>query len=269
MRRLAMAQRWGLALAIGFCAVRAQAQDDATLRLERWQDLRQSFFGNRPVTEGDDKIALDAPDRALDAALVAITVTVKNPRDVKAIYVLIDENPAPLAAPVTFGPAADPSTLKLRVRVNQYTFIHAMEETTTGALYETDHFVEASGGCSAPVGGYDDAALANIGQMKLRIENVAAGMPREIELLIRHPNFNGMQMDLDTHGYTPARFLKSTDVTFNGDKVLHVDSDISMSTDPAISFGLSGHSKGTMSVKARDSDNAVFKHDFEITSEGS
>jgi len=260
----------GLAVAIGLFAAGARAQDDAAERLARWQDLRQTIFGERSVAHSDDKIGIEAPERALDAALVPVTIKVKNPQDVKSVYLLIDDNPAPMVARISFGPAGDPSTLKMRVRINQYTFMHAIEETKSGELYETSRFIKAAGGCSAPAGAYDEAAVTDIGQMKLRVENAgSAGEPREVQLLIRHPNFNGMQMDLTTHGYTPARFLKSADVTFNGVEVLHVDADISLSTDPALSFGLSGHTKGTLNVTARDSDDVVFTHDFEIAQEGS
>jgi len=40
---------------------------------------------------------------------------VQNPKDVKSIYLVIDDNRAPLAAHITFGPAEDPQSLKLRV----------------------------------------------------------------------------------------------------------------------------------------------------------
>jgi sulfur-oxidizing protein SoxY len=75
--------------------------------------------------------------------------------------------------------------------------------------------------------------------MKLRfLGEPQEGHAREAQLLIRHPNFNGMQRDPATQGYTPARFLKTVDVTLNGTKVLHLDSDISLAADPAITFGV-------------------------------
>jgi sulfur-oxidizing protein SoxY len=271
MNHLSAVSRLSLAFAMGvLVSSAARAEDDAAARLARWHDLRQSIFGDRTVANGDDKIAIEAPVRALDAALVPVTITVKAPQEVKGIYLTIDDNPAPLAAHIVFGPAGDASTLKVRIRIDQYTLLHAIEETTTGELYETSRFIKAAGGCSAPAGSYDDAALAQMGQMQLRVRNDAvAGEPREVQLLIRHPNFNGMQMDPDTHGYTPAHFLKTTDVTFNGQEVLHLDSDISLATDPSISFRLSGHAKGTLDVKARDSEDKIFEQHFDVTQEGS
>jgi sulfur-oxidizing protein SoxY len=268
---LQMSTRLGVALAFGlFITGSARAEDDAAARLERWHDLRQSIFGDRTVANGDDKIAIEAPDRAMDAALVPVTITVKAPHDVKSIYLMIDDNPAPLAAHVSFGPAGDARKLKFRVRIDQYTLMHAVEETKAGELFETSRFIKAAGGCSAPAGSYDDAAFSQIGQMKLRVQSdTANGTPREVQLLIRHPNFNGMQMDPDTRGFTPARFLKTTEIAFNGQEVLRLDSDISLATDPAISFSLNGHEKGTLDVKARDSDDKLFEQHFDIAKEGS
>jgi sulfur-oxidizing protein SoxY len=273
MKHLSMLRKsagLGLALTCGlFITGSARAEDDS-VRLERWHDLRQSIFGDRTVANGDDKIAIEAPERAMDAALVPVTITVKAPQDVKSIYLTIDDNPAPLAAHVSFGPAGDAGKLKFRVRIDQYTLMHAVEETKTGELFETSRFIKAAGGCSAPAGSYDDAALSQIGQMKLRVQNdPASGAPREVQLLIRHPNFNGMQMDPDTRGFTPARFLKTTEIVFNGQEVLRLDSDISLATDPAISFSLNGHEKGTLNVKARDSDDKSYEQHFDITQEGS
>jgi sulfur-oxidizing protein SoxY len=248
----------------------AAALDDEAARVDRWKDLAQDIFNGKPVQDGSAKIALEAPERAEDAALVPVTIRVQNPNEVKSITLVIDGNPAPVAAHVTFGPVGDPASLKLRVRVDQYTYMHAIEETKDGALYETHRFVKASGGCSAPSGSYDAQALAEIGQMKLRfLGEPQAGHSREAQLLIRHPNFNGMQRDEATHGYTPARFLKTIDVTLNGETVLHLDSDISLAADPAITFGVNAQEKGKLAITARDSGNAVFEHAFDLGQRGS
>jgi sulfur-oxidizing protein SoxY len=58
---------------------------------------------------------------------VPLGLTIRS-KPVKAIYLVIDNNPSPLAGHITFGAAADPASLKLRVRVNEYTLIHAIAE---------------------------------------------------------------------------------------------------------------------------------------------
>lgn len=70
-----------------------------------------------------------------------ITFSAQNAKDVKSIDRVIDDNPAPLAAHIAFGPAGDPQSLKLRVRVNQYTYMHAVEATNDGEAFETHRFV--------------------------------------------------------------------------------------------------------------------------------
>src|SRR5262245_44863679 len=141
-------------VALGICllgiASRARADEQAD-RLAHWQDIATLLFGDRTLQNGDAVITLDAPGRADDAALVPMTISIKDGAAVKGVYLVIDENPAPVAAHFVFGPAADPSQIKLRVRVNAYTNVHAVAEMQDGRLLQTTRFVKASGGCSAPM----------------------------------------------------------------------------------------------------------------------
>lgn len=256
-----------------FAAMPALAADDDAARQERWHELRQSIFGDRPVMDGSTLLALDAPLRALDASLVPISISTNPGRDVVGVYMVIDDNPGPLAAHVEYGPRGDPSLLALRVRVNQYTLMHAVAETSDGALHEIARFVKAAGGCSAPVGASEAESLAEIGRMKLRLNGkVEANQPVEAQLLIRHPNYNGMQMDQLTRLYTPMRIVKNIDITLNGEKVLGLEGDISLSTDPAIGFRFVPRAEdlpGKLKVTVRDSDNTVFEESFDVPASGS
>ena len=63
--------------------------------------------------------------------------------------------------------------------------------------------------------------------------------------MIRHPNFNGMQMDQITRDFTPPRFIRTIDASYDGAPIFHLDSDISLSTDPVITFGFVPEKKGT------------------------
>jgi sulfur-oxidizing protein SoxY len=245
-------------------AVADDADDDAA-HVQRWQAVQKAIFGNRPVESGSALLQLDAPVRALDAALVPVVVHVRGDKPIKGLYLVVDDNPSPVAAHFTFGPAADPREIHLRVRVDQYTELHAIAEMPDGALYQVKDFVKAAGGCSAPSGTSDEQAMQGMGQMKLRtLGDYAPGKSLLVQLLIRHPNFNGMQMNQVTRLYTPARFLDETDVSYDGVSVFHLDSDISMSTDPAITFGFVPKEKGRLDVVARDSKDTTFRHSFDI-----
>jgi sulfur-oxidizing protein SoxY len=94
--------------------------------------------------------------------------------------------------------------------------------------------------------------------------NFAPGKPMQAQLMIRHPNFNGMQMNQITRGYTPARFIRTIDATYDDASVFHLDSDISLSTDPVITFGFVPDRKGTMKLVVSDSDKAIFNHSFGV-----
>src|SRR6188768_958860 len=236
MRRFFLIAACGLG-AIG-CTHAASADDEAAARSERWAELQRAIFPGRTISDGSGVIELEAPPRALDAALVPFTITLPGEKRIKSVSLVIDNNPGPLAGRFTFGTAADPRVLKVRMRVNTYTSVHAVAEDSAGNLYAVEKFVKASGGCSAPAGSDDEESMRNLGQMKLKLlDEFAAGKPVQAQLMIRHPNFNGMQMDQLTRLYTPAHFIRTIDITYDDQPVLHLESDISLSTDPVIAFG--------------------------------
>lgn len=245
--------------------IRGAAPADDPSRVARWNALKEALFGKRPVLEGTAVVQLEAPPRALDAALVPMTVTLAGGKSVKGLYLVIDNNPSPLAARVTFGPRADPSVLKLRVRVNEYTLVHAVAEAEDGTLYGVEKFVKAAGGCSAPAGADESEALRDIGRMKLRLpDTLTPGRPVQTTLMIRHPNFNGMQMNQITRMYTPARFIRTTEVSYQGENVFRLDSDISLSTNPVITFNFVPDAHGKLHVSVLDSENQRFEQTFDV-----
>jgi sulfur-oxidizing protein SoxY len=210
-------------------------------------------------------LTLQAPYRAEDAALVPVAMVLKQPTKIKGLYLVIDNNPSPMAAHFSFGRDADPHEIRLRVRVNDYTDVHAVAETQDGKLYSVSNFVKAAGGCSAPSGQSVADAMKGIGGMKLRVlGDYAPGKPLDVKLLIRHPDFNGMQMNQLTRLVTPARFIDSTEVTYNGAPVFNLETGISLSSDPVITFGFVPKAAGQLKVVAHDTDHAVFTGNFDI-----
>ena len=241
------------------------APADDPSRIERWNALREAIFGKRPVMDGTAVIQLDTPPRALDAALVPLTLSIVGGKQVKGVYLVIDNNPSPLAGHIVFGPKADNSTLKLRVRVNEYTLIHAVAEAQDGALYGVAKFIKAAGGCSAPAGTDESESLRELGRIKVRLLTpFNPGKPLQAQLMVRHPNFNGMQMNQITRMYTPARFIKTTEVTYEGASVFRLDSDISLSTDPVMTFGFVPQGKGQLKVRVVDSEDRSFEGSFDV-----
>ncbi len=269
MRRRAVIISLGLGLTAP-ALFPARAEESEAERAERWHDLKQAVFGDRPVQEGIGVISLDAPARAQDAALVPITISLSagggtGGGRVKAVWVLVDGNPSPLAGTFHFGPAADPHILRTRVRVDQYTLMHAVAETEDGRLFSAERFVKAAGGCSAPSLKDPQVAMSRLGQMRLRVEGegpVQDGGSAMAQLLVSHPNNNGMQVDQVTHNFIPPRYIQDITIHYGDDVVLSVDADISLSEDPAITFGFVPHSAGPFRVEVQDSTKAVFRQEF-------
>jgi sulfur-oxidizing protein SoxY len=268
MRRIAW---FAVLLALGTGAAHAEETDAE--RQARWQDLRHAVFGDRKLEDGAGIIALEAPPRALDAALVPIAIDLTgsstSSSKIKTVYLVIDENPSPLAGTFHFGPAADTRELRTRVRVDAYTLMHAVAETEDGRLFVAEKFVKAAGGCSAPSTKDAKLAMERLGQMKLKpVANQSAAPGADtVQLLISHPNFNGMQMDQLTRNYTPARFIQDVRVTQGDALVFDLEADISLSEDPAITFGTTG--KAPLTVEVHDSAKAIFKQSFDLPQKGS
>src|SRR5207247_2415539 len=70
-------------------------------------------------------------------------------RHLKTMTLVIDDNPAPVAATFKIADNAGVSTISTRVRVNSYTNVHAVAELSDGRLYMVKTYVKASGGCAA------------------------------------------------------------------------------------------------------------------------
>jgi sulfur-oxidizing protein SoxY len=249
----------------------ASAEVDEATRAQRWADLRNQIFGERIVDDGAELIAIDAPTRAEDAAIVPLKITLGDGlrHRVTTLYLVIDDNPSPLAGRFTFGPAADPREIATRVRVDDYTYLHAVAETKDGKLYGVARFIKAAGGCSAPAGKDQALAMQRLGQMKMSfIGQPRLGESSQAHLLISHPNSSGMQMDQLTRDYIPADFLRTIKITYNGNPVLTLESDISISEDPSVTFAFVPTAPaGEVSVEAEDSDNRHFARSWQVTAE--
>jgi sulfur-oxidizing protein SoxY len=240
----------------------AKAEVSEEARAARWADLKAQIFGDRAIENGSDLVTIEAPDRAEDAAIVPVKIKLAEGLRgrVSQVYFVIDDNPSPLAGRFAFGPLADPREIATRIRVDDYTYLHAIAETRDGKLYGAERFIKASGGCSAPASKDQELAMQRLGQMKMSFGGPAhVGAAVEAHLLVSHPNASGMQMDQVTRNYVPADFVRSIKVTYNGAPVLTVESDISISEDPSLTFEFVPNAEnGELSTEIDDSHNRHF-----------
>ena len=54
----------------------ARAEPSEAERMARWSDLRHAIFGDRVVEDAGDLVAIDAPARAEDAAIVPVAIRI-------------------------------------------------------------------------------------------------------------------------------------------------------------------------------------------------
>jgi sulfur-oxidizing protein SoxY len=250
--------------------VRAAAPDS----YDPWPGLVQDIFNNHQIDEGADVVAIEMPYRAEDAAIVPVTLHVKlSPADnrrVVAITLVIDQNPAPMAARFELGQDASVSEISTRVRVNSYTDVHAVAELSDGKLYMSKTYVKASGGCSAPAAKNAEEAKARLGQIRFRQFAKATDGPqngtREAQIMIGHPNNSGLQMDQVTRLYVPAFFINELRIWQDDSLVLAMQGGISISEDPNIRFSYVPNGAKRIRVEAKDTEGHLFQNEWPVDS---
>ena len=238
-----------------------------------WRKVKASLFAGRTIEAAPDAVvSIDAPTRAEDAAVVPLAVHTHLPpgdaRRVAKLYLIIDNNPSPIAAIFDFAPSARPADMETRVRIDEYTHVRAIAELSDGQLLMATRFVKASGGCSAPPGKDPQAALASLGKMRLRVDGAArSGQPVLVQLMVSHPNHSGLAMDQLTRHYTPSQFVREVTVTYGGKPVLSADLDFAISETPNFRFHFVPQGEGLLKAKVSDSHDLHFETSMALTPE--
>jgi sulfur-oxidizing protein SoxY len=250
-------------LATGNALAQLKSADDPEAN-PIWQKVRASLFTDRAIKrDADDVVQLEAPNRAEDAAVVPIAVRTRVPqagaRQVDKLYLIIDNNPSPIAAIFQFYPGSGHADIETRVRVDEYTHVRAIAELSDGQLYMSTRFVKASGGCSAPPGKDAQAALASLGKMRLRVDGeVTRNRPVLAQLMVSHPNNSGLAMDQSTRQYTPAHFVRKLDISYAGKPVLSAELDFAISENPNFRFWFVPTGEGELKAEVVDSKDMRF-----------
>jgi len=254
-----------MAMAIAGLPGVANASDDV------WPTLRSEMFGTKPIAEDTALLQVDAPYRADDAALVPVTVKIPAAAgDVRKLTLIVEKNPAPMAATFTFGPAsaAGERTIATRLRFDMYSNLRVVAEMADGSLHMATRFVKAAGGCSAPAMKDAEQALAQLGRSMIKdvgtAGDAASGTTRIGQVMVKHPNYSGMQMDQVTGYFIPAKYVTTMRVARGNQTVFDLEAGISLSEDPNIRFtyeagASSGASSDLLAVTTTDSDGRQFQ----------
>lgn len=252
-----------------FCSVPAlHAEGNPLKNSSAWDSLKTLVQNGETATEDADVLTLDAPVRAMDPAFVPVHLTQPpGAPPIRALTVVIDQNPAPIAAELTLGPAMMPLDLEIRMRVDAYSNIRAIAITDSASVL-AGRFVKATGGCAAPASKNLEAMLAEMGQMRFQIlstEKVGSTSRHTAKLMLRHPNTTGFQRDQVTLLYIPPHFIDILEVRQGNDLLFSVVAGISISEDPVFQFRFTDNGADTVTVHAEDTDGNVFDKSFPLT----
>lgn len=263
-----------VAASLGGMASPAHSQD-ANKRSENiWTVLKTDVFEDRAIKTDTGLVRIEAPKRAQDAAIVPVDIFIdpaKFPGGLKALTLIVDVNPSPVAATFQFGENSGVTHLSTRLRVDDYSYLRAIAETRNGELHMAETFVKASGGCSAPAVKNQTEANKTMGQMKLRQfaeQDSASGKDRELQLMIRHPNNSGLQKDPLTQYFIPPHFIHKVSVSQGDRQIFSMEGGISISEDPNFRFDYTSDGKGEIRVEAVDTDGKVFHDQWPLEAAG-
>lgn len=252
-----------LALVLALISAPALAQEVANPLQPSalWDELRFNVIGTEDEPPIDPSaLLLEAPVRADNPALVPVRITQPpGAPAIRELVLVIDGNPAPIAADFSFGPALMPLDFEVRVRVDTYSDLRAIATLEDGRMVMAGRYVKASGGCSAPAGNSMKEVRATMGEMRFRQSDDAGRATGT--LMIRHPNFSGFQRDQLTLFPIPAEFIQTLEVTQGDESLFTMEGGISISEDPVFRFAYTP-GQGPVSVHAQDTDGRSWDQAF-------
>ncbi|MBD8891027.1 quinoprotein dehydrogenase-associated SoxYZ-like carrier [Roseibium litorale] len=259
----------------------ALAEDAST-----WKDLRPELYGSVFLAQSPEVLRLDAPYRTDNDSRTLVSAKVHAPKGllITGLDVILDENPMPVSARLTFAQPVERFQITGTFRINGPTPVHAVATFDNGQRFMAESFVKTSGqgACAAPPGTDPKEALKTLGQMELALktaplaENQSAsglaagvlnGPDKDLDLTvnIKHPSHSGMQMDQISLLYIPARFIDMLNISVNGAPYVDITGSISLSENPRLELTVPPGGR-TAGVHMQDTDGAT--SDAEVTLPG-
>jgi sulfur-oxidizing protein SoxY len=195
-----------------------------------WQTLRPQLYGTRNIGEvGDALMSVEAPASTPDPAATPVTIHFGQglAGAIKQVRVIIDNNPSPLVATFDMSPKLALDEIDLRVRIDRFTSVRAIAETTDGHLEMRSTWVNASGGCSAPP---NAAAGGTLGEIRFHPSSEG----KALQVSIRHPNNSGFQIDPRSGDAIPPHFISRIALRTGEQTLLEAETGISLSENPTL-----------------------------------
>jgi len=234
-----------------------------------WDAIRADLFQDRQIIDDGESVRIVAPKRAEDASIVPVTIYISGNLAARArqLTLIVDENPAPVAAVFRFGDGyregnVGDRIIETRIRLNDMSAVRAVLETgdEPAKVYAASQFVAGAGGCTSTSLKDMDEAMAALGKTRLRVDRDATRGPawREALLQVRHPNFSGMQIDTKTNAYLPAHFVERIDLDVAARPLVTIESGMSIAENPIFRFSFADFAGEPLKAVVRDTKGGLF-----------
>jgi sulfur-oxidizing protein SoxY len=250
--------RWRAAalscLALSFCGASFAVSDGQTPSSGAWEYLQKQFYPDRSIGVLDEGyMTLTAPANTPDPAATPLTLHFGDAAvgHIKQIRVIIDNNPSPLAATFDVAGGARLAEIDMRVRIDRFTSVRAIAETSDGRFEMRSAWVNASGGCSAAPG---PITAGTLGDIRFR----PSPDSRSMLISIRHPNNSGFQIDPRSGEPIPSHYVSHIRFSTDGRTLLEADTGISLSENPTLRIASDRPLPAPIVVDIVDSKEAHF-----------
>jgi sulfur-oxidizing protein SoxY len=89
--------------------------------------------------------------------------------------------------------------------------------------------------------------------------------PKLAQLMIRHPNSSGLQMDQVTRHYAPAEFVKQVKVSFEGEEIFQAETSFAVSENPSFRFYFAPQHEGELTAEVVDTEGRQFSETYDVS----
>ena len=231
-----------------------------------WQFYKPLMFGNKEINNDQNIVKIFLNTKTSDATTVPLMINGlidQTPENfIKKIYVIVDNNPTPVAGVFNFSPDNGRVKIETRLRFEKFSFVRAVAEMNDGTLFQAAEWVKAEG-CSAPSAGSDGESV-DLGKIRVRVDEIRNYEdPLLTEVQIKHPNESGLSIDFPSDKV--ARFIRDINVTYNDTDVFDGKVDFSLSDNPIIRFYFLPGRDGVLKINLTDTYDSVYTKTVNIS----
>ena len=225
-----------------------------------WDEIRAGVFAGRTINPAGEAVVLTAPFRPLDQRAVPIEVEASfaDGRTVRAVTIIVDQNPTPVAARFDIGgkrehlKLVDPAAPQRRHRRARH-----RRGVRRPALHGRPfrQVRRRSGRLLGAAVGQPGGDRRQHGQDEPRAARKRAAATQiepRARLKIMHPNHTGMVLDQLTLLYVPLRIVTDLEVRQGDERVFAMQGSIAMAQNPVVEFDYRTNGAETLHVEARD-----------------